>query len=106
MESANKIYRKVDIERMSGANPGFGIGGARNYDIFLFKGGPQCGHYWKMRIYKAPAKENDYVYYPTNVQDEKFITAAKARSQGFTAERNDSLVATAPRRMKNNGYYN
>ena len=79
---------------------------ARNYDIFLYKGGPQCLHYWKMRIYKAPPIEDDYVYYPTNVQDEKFIEAATARKEGFTAEKNDRLVAIAPRLMDNNGYYN
>ena len=106
MENANKIYRKVDIERMSGANPGFGKGGARNYDIFLFKGGPQCHHFWLRQIYKAPPKDNDYVYYPDNVEDEKNIGYTKARSEGFTAEQNDKLVAIAPRRMANNGYYN
>ena len=106
MESADKIYRKRDIMKMGGANPGFGIDGSNYYDKFLYKGGPQCFHYWEMRIYKAPAKHDDYVYYPDNVQDEQYISYATARKEGFTAERNDGLVATPPRLMENNGYYN
>ena len=34
------------------------------------------------------------------------IGYTKARSEGFTAKKNDKLVATPPRKMKNNGYYN
>jgi hypothetical protein len=34
------------------------------------------------------------------------IGYTKARSEGFTAEKNDNLVAKAPKRMKNNGYLN
>jgi hypothetical protein len=106
MENAGKIYRKEDIEKMSGANPGFGIDGARNYDIFLYKGGPNCHHFWLRQIYKAPKTDDKYVYYPDNVQDEVNIGYTKARSEGFTAERNDKLVSIPPKRMKNNGYYN
>jgi len=106
MERADKIYRKEDIERMSGANPGFGPHGASHYDIFLYKGGAQCFHYWLRQIYKSAPINDDYVYYPDNVQDEKNIGYTKARSEGFTAERNDGLVAIPPRRMANHGYLN
>jgi len=34
------------------------------------------------------------------------IGYTKARSEGFTAKKNDKLVATPPKKMKNNGYYN
>jgi hypothetical protein len=34
------------------------------------------------------------------------IGYTKARSEGFTAKKNDKLVATPPRKMKNNGYVN
>ena len=105
MENADKIYRKEDIMKMGGANPGFGIDGSNYYDKFLYKGGPQCHHYWLRQIYKAPPENDDYVYYPDNVQDEKNIGYTQARKEGFTAEQNDGLVAIPPRRMKNNGYY-
>ena len=106
MESADKIYRKEDIENMGGANPGFGIDGSNYYDKFLFKGGPNCHHFWLRQIYRAPAIDDDYVYYPDNVQDEKNIGYTQAVMEGFTAERNDGLVAIPPKRMANNGYYN
>ncbi len=49
MMSANKLYRKEDIERMSmqPVNPGFGEGGSDTYNLFKFKGGPRCRHAWK-----------------------------------------------------------
>ena len=106
MENADKIYRKEDIMKMGGSNPGFGIDGSNYYDKFLYKGGPQCHHFWLRQIYKAPPENDDYVYYPDNVQDEKNIGYTKARSEGFTAEKNDNLVAIPPRRMANNGYLN
>jgi hypothetical protein len=105
MESADKIYRKEDIMKMGGSNPGFGIDGSNYYDKFLYKGGPNCHHFWLRQIYRAPAIDDDYVYYPDNVQDEKNIGYTEARREGFTAERNDGLVAIPPKRMANNGYY-
>ena len=107
MMAAKKIYRKEDIARMSksGVNAGFGIGGAKNYDIFLYKGGPQCFHFWLRQVYKAPKTDENYVYYPDKIQDDKMIGYTKARSEGFTAQKNDNLVAIPPRKMKNNGYY-
>jgi hypothetical protein len=46
MLSANKLYRKEDIDRMSNTvvNAGFGEFGADTYDIFKFKGGARCHH--------------------------------------------------------------
>jgi hypothetical protein len=48
MLSANKLYRKEDIDRMSSevVNKGFGEFGADKYDIFKFKGGARCKHKW------------------------------------------------------------
>ena len=42
----------------------------------------------------------------TKIEDADMIGYTKARSEGFTAKKNDKLVATPPRKMKNNGYYN
>ena len=46
------------------------------------------------------------VYYEGNINDDKMIGYTKAISEGFTAKRNDNLVARPPQRMKNNGYLN
>ena len=104
MMGANKLYRKEDIINMGkkAVNPGFGIKGANTYSIWLFKGGPQCFHFWTRRIYKTVIGESR----TTKIEDADLIGYTKARSEGFTAKKNDKLVAIPPRRMKNNGYYN
>ena len=103
MESANKIYRKEDILKMGkmAVNAGFGIKGASTYSIWLYKGGPQCFHYWSRRIYKTSLRNAK-----SKINSSQLIGYTKARSEGFTAEKNDNLVAIPPRKMKNNGYYN
>ena len=104
MMGAKKMYCKEDILAMSkkAVNPGFGIGGANTYSIWLYKGGPQCFHFWTRRIFKTVIGESK----TTKIEDADLIGYTKARSEGFTAKKNDKLVAIPPRKMKNNGYYN
>ena len=104
MEAAKKLYRKEDIINMGKipVNAGFGIDGAPTYSIWLYKGGPQCHHFWSRRIYKTVIGESK----TTKIEDADMIGYTKARSEGFTAKKNDKLVATPPKKMKNNGYYN
>mgnify|MGYP003634582437 CR=1 FL=1 len=104
MMGANKLYRKEDIINMGkkSVNPGFGIDGANKYSIWLYKGGPQCFHFWSRRIFKTVIGESK----TTKIEDADAIGYTKAKSEGFTAKKNDKLVATPPRKMKNNGYYN
>ena len=103
MERANKIYRKEDIIRMGDmrVNAGFGPRGADTYSIWLYKGGANCHHFWLRRIYKTSLRNAKQ-----NIDDSQLISYTKARSEGFTAEKNDNLVARPPKRMKNNGYLN
>jgi len=104
MTAAKKLYRKEDIINMGKkpVNAGFGIDGAPTYSIWLYKGGPQCHHFWSRRIYKTVIGESK----TTKIEDADMIGYTKAKSEGFTAKKNDKLVATPPRKMKNNGYYN
>jgi len=104
MTGQNKLYRKEDILNMStkAVNPGFGKGGAATYSIWLYKGGPQCFHFWSRRIFKTTIGESK----TTKIEDADMIGYTKAKSEGFTAKKNDKLVATPPRKMKNNGYIN
>jgi hypothetical protein len=102
MVSAKKIYRKEDIERMSSqeVNAGFGLAGANVYDIWLYKGGANCHHFWMRKTYRAKDVRPD----ATNPNAE--ISVNRARQEGLTPEVNDSLVATRPVDMPNNGYAN
>ena len=94
MESANKVYRKEDIQMMSkrAVNPGFGEGGKDKYDIWLYKGGPRCHHAWYRRTYMLKdGKQTE-------------ITTKQARSKGFKPVPNDYEVPTPPNNMKNKGF--
>jgi len=104
MMGAKKLYRKEDIINMKKkkVNPGFGPKGTDFYSIWLYKGGPQCFHFWSRRIFKTTIGESK----TTKIEDADMIGYTKAKSEGFTAKKNDKLVATPPRKMKNNGYIN
>jgi len=101
MVAAKKIYTKEDLVNANSqvVNKGFGIDGTQKYNIFLFKGGPECRHYFLRRIYKTSLRGAK-----SKISSNQLIGYTKARSEGFTAEKNDKLVAIAPQRMKNNGY--
>ena len=118
MMAANKIYRKEDIIRLNNiaVNPGWGPRGANTYSIWLadqydccnslknnklelYKGGGNCHHFWLRRIYKTSLRGAKSKINPSQI-----ISYTKARSEGFTAEKNDNLVARPPKRMVNQGF--
>lgn len=51
--SAGRSYRVEDLKSASQkvVNAGFGAKGADTYDIFLYKGGVNCKHFWQRKIY-------------------------------------------------------
>jgi len=102
MTAAKKLYRKEDIINMGSkaVNPGWGPNGANTYSQWLFKGGGNCHHYWSRRIFKTVIGESR----TTKIEDADMIGYTKAKSEGFTAKKNDKLVATPPKKMKNNGF--
>ena len=101
MMSAKKVYRKEDILQMGNraVNAGWGPRGAATYSIWLYKGGGNCHHFWLRQIYKTSLRGAK-----SNIKPSEAISYTKALSEGFTAERNDKLVARPPKRMKNNGF--
>ena len=113
MVAAKKLYRKEDILKMSDKvvndyyyskrqkkNIGWGPNGALKYDIFKYKGGGNCQHYWLRQIYKTELG----ISVSTKIKDAELIGYTKARSEGFTAEKNSPLVNKPPKRMKNKGF--
>ena len=102
MTGQKKVYRKEDIINMSKkpVNPGWGPRGANTYSIWLYKGGGNCHHYWLRQIYKTTIGESK----TTKIEDADLIGYTKAKSEGFTAKKNNVLVAKPPKRMKNNGF--
>ena len=119
MMAAKKLYRKEDIINMGKieVNAGWGARGANTYSIWLadqqdccnslnnnrldlYKGGGNCHHFWSRRIFKTVIGESR----TTKIEDADMIGYTKAKSEGFTAQKNDNLVATPPKKMKNNGF--
>jgi hypothetical protein len=98
MLNANKVYRKEDIVRMSSqpVNEGWGPKGANTYDIFLYKGGGACHHFWTRETYRKKADVNN----PNAEQ----ITAAQARKAGEILPTNNPLVYQKPIDMPNMGF--
>jgi hypothetical protein len=102
MVNAKKIYRKEDITQMStkAVNAGWGLSGAATYDIWLYKGGGACHHFWMRKTYMAKGVQPD----ATNPKAE--ISVNKAKKEGFKPEKNDSKVAKRPVDMPNKGFVN
>jgi hypothetical protein len=100
MLSADKVYRKEDIEAMDSVavNAGFGKNGADTYSIWKFKGGPRCGHNWLRRTYASFDTKID----PTN-PNAKPLSIAKAEKYGYRI-RNDKEVSMKPNDMTYKGY--
>jgi len=100
MVSARKIYRKEDILAMATkeVNAGWGPNGANNYDIWLYKGGGSCRHYWERKVYMSKTVTPDV----KNPRSRSSVN--KAKKEGFSPEINDPKVAKRPRDMKNRGF--
>lgn len=99
MISANKLYRKEDIMRMSQnpkTNEGWGPRGADTYDIFLYKGGGACHHFWTRETYKR--------FTDPRRKGAEEITPAEARKAGEILPTNSKKVYQKPIDMPNQGF--
>jgi len=104
MMSANKLYRKEDIEAMSqnNVNPGFGMNPNPDqpYDIFLWKGGGKlsdsfpfgtCKHFWVREMYRKIGSGKNTAAQPS--------TPADVRRAGEIAPTNNPKAYIAPHDM-------
>jgi len=99
MKAADKLYRKEDIIAMEtkAVNPGWGPKGASVYDIWLYKGGGNCHHYWRKEVYINAKGINPLA------KDAQQIAVARAEKMGYKV-RNEELVALWPIDMDYNGF--
>lgn len=99
MISANKLYRKEDIIRMGNnpkTNEGWGPRGTDTYDIFLYKGGGACHHFWTRETYKR--------FTDPRRKGAEQITPAQARKAGEILPTNPMKVYEKPINMPNQGF--
>jgi len=102
MINAGLVYTKENIIAGFGANPGFGIDGAPTYDIWLYKGGPNCYHWFERVTYLQ--KNNKKI---TVTEARRLITSLPpSERDAVRIPTNDRKVAKRPRDMPNRGYYN
>lgn len=104
MIKAKKIYRKEDIMAMSNkpVNAGWGLNGAATYDIWLYKGGGNCHHFWMRKTYMA--KKPNITPDAKNPNAE--ISVNKAKKEGLKPIKNDPKVAKRPVDMPKKGFVN
>jgi hypothetical protein len=99
MISADKLYRKEDIEAMEdkAVNRGWGPYGTDYYSIWLYKGGGNCYHFWQKEVYINAKGINPLA------NDSQKIAVKKAERMGYTV-RNDIRVALLPVDQDFNGF--
>jgi hypothetical protein len=101
MMDAKKIYRKEDIQKMSGqqVNAGFGPRGAATYDIWLYKGGANCHHRWNKQVYATFSGKALNI----GSKELKQVAVRKAEKLGYIVK-NEALVSTRPIDTPTRGY--
>ena len=102
MVNAARVYRIEDIDKDLSVNPGFGIGGSNSYNIFMYKGGAQCKHFFMRKVYLR--KNNKKI----SVNEARaMINALEPEDRaGARLDVNPPEVARRPFDMPNRGYVN
>jgi len=104
---ANRYYRKEDINQLTlkGANEGFGLNGQKFYDIFKFKGGKNCQHFWQEVLVprfkedkdrKRPSAVSDRITEATSLNPDTLSNLYREGRLAFSQDEMDEkqLVAT------------
>ena len=114
MLSANKLYRKEDIMQMSAkpsTNGEWAERGKDTYDIFLFKGGGACHHFWTRETYRRiqylKPRDNKGEVTPAEARKEgEILPQPFDKSDGKGYKNDNRLVYTKPIDMPNQGFIN
>ena len=97
------VYRLEDIDKASraGVNSELGHKG-QPYDLFKFKGGVNCSHYWKEVLYKLKQKDGKYVDDKSLSSSEEVNSIPKSYQPRPTGNAQSKV---APIDMPNNGHH-
>ena len=101
MLQADKLYTKENIVAMENkiVNNGWGPNNTATYDIWQYKGGGNCHHFWQKEVYMS-ASGNKIT---SKGADAQKIAVAKAERMGYKV-RNPLYVAKLPVDMPYNGF--
>ena len=94
------VYRIEDIDKASraGVNKSFGHKG-KSYDLFKYKGGVNCGHYWSEVLYRLKSKTMK-----KSIQNYDEVNSIPKSYAPTPAGHKKAKIA--PKDMPNNGYKN
>ena len=97
VNAGERVWRKEDIDAAStrAVNPGWGPEGANTYDLWLYKGGGSCQHFWERRTYLRKNNKKVSVNRARNILREAGLDPLPV---------NDPRVAKRPRDMANRGF--
>ena len=99
--SKGVVYRLEDIDKASnaGVNKSFGHKG-NSYDLFKYKGGVQCGHFWSEQLYRLKKKTEKGAK-----QISKYDETDSIPSTYKPKPRGSKESKIAPKDMKDGGAY-
>ena len=97
------VYRLEDIDKASRAGVNKELGHKRQpYDLFKFKGGVNCSHYWKEVLYKLKQKDGKYVEDKSLSSSNEVNSIPKSYQPRPTGNAQSKV---APIDMPNNGHH-
>ena len=98
------VYRLEDIDKASraGVNQSFGHKG-EPYDLFKYKGGVNCGHFWQENLYRLK-KKTDGTYYKDKALSSSEEVASIPKSYN-PKPWGSAESKIAPKDMPNNGHH-
>ena len=97
------VYRLEDIDKASrgGVNQSHGHKG-QPYDLFKYKGGVNCGHYFEERLYRLKKKDGEYVEDKALSSSEEVDTIPKSYRPRPAGHK---IAKKAPKDLPNNGHH-
>lgn len=110
MSRSNRYYSEEEIDQISNARlqPGMGPGGSSYYDVFKYKGGVNCRHFWTAyRQYDAGGRTVVAELGPATSRDAGQIASASnnewrmSKMQDFHFSEDDQQIVTAPAMVPN-----
>jgi hypothetical protein len=85
MSKAGAVFKYEDIQQMSddGVNGQFSPEGQSTYDIFRWKGGAFCHHYWKRQIYFRKTEKGKFLPNKGLENDKRVGNVPYVKPKGF-----------------------
>lgn len=110
MMQAGKFYRREDLDpdlspdAVTDANPGFGERGSDNYNVWLYKGGPRCRHFWLRATFLRKDNRRISVNQARKLINDTIRNLPFEEREQYRLPVNDRRVAMQPNEMPRKGF--